>query len=143
MSSTDSEHPYRQVPTVQAKEWQNFAVFRETFLADFDDAEDNRAMRALAKMLYAGMLESFGPLPASPEHEIADQLRAVLADLRHLQGYLGATVLGAEMKREDHEVDEDQAERHEDLCDLGVDLQEKIGALADRLEQELEVLKPS
>ncbi len=77
-------------PTVDPREWEDFAVFRETFLVQFTRPAHNAALRHFAEMLFDVTLEAcrsplFPELPGEPpRHDLA----AAVADLRHLQGFL-------------------------------------------------------
>jgi hypothetical protein len=136
LSEDDSKpRAFRQVPTVQPDQWEDFPAFRETFLADaVDDSEDNQALRVLGRLLFDGLLANRASWPYSPIGATADNLRAVLADLRYLQGFLAYACHREEIDRED---DEDEAKRHDALCRIGARLRKRIGALADDLEKEV------
>jgi hypothetical protein len=48
------------------------------------------ALRTVGEMLHMMILESYNPWPGWPESSTRTELRAALADLRHLEGFLGA-----------------------------------------------------
>ena len=48
------------------------------------------ALRKVGEMLFTMILESYDPWPGWPESSTRTELRAALADLRHLEGFLGA-----------------------------------------------------
>ena len=68
--------------------WEDFAVFRETFLAYFTLPEHNAALRGVGNLLFEMTLATWGEWPEQPEGWLRGQLRAVVADLRHLEGFL-------------------------------------------------------
>jgi hypothetical protein len=73
--------------------WEESAGFRETFLYRFDQPQDQGALRHLAHRLHEMILETARdvlPSQTSSESGTREELRAVAADLRHVQGFLGA-----------------------------------------------------
>jgi hypothetical protein len=70
--------------------WDESAGFRETFLRHVTDAEEDRTLRHLARMLHEATLELAHFAPPSGESATREELRAAAADLRHLQGFLAA-----------------------------------------------------
>jgi hypothetical protein len=71
--------------------WEDFAVFRETFLVYLTPPGCAAALRTLGEMLFSLVLDSPRPeWPGWPESSTRTELRAALADLRHLEGFLGA-----------------------------------------------------
>jgi hypothetical protein len=66
------------------------AGFRETFLRHFYEREDLAALRRLAHLLHEMILEMARYAPRTPESGTREELRAVAADLRYVQGFLGA-----------------------------------------------------
>ena len=133
MPDDDSDHRYSHVPLIRADDWGDFPVFRETFLEDMEEAEA-QAFRAVGEVIYHALLETFGPRrPYSPIHRTIDYFRAVLADLRHLQGFLGFAIhWEAELERGD-----EPAKQLGRLCRFGDRLRKRIGALADSLEEQI------
>lgn len=95
-SSSDSalpdpeEGPPAVPPVLDPEAWEDFAVFRETFLFYLTPPAYARAVRGVGEMLYALVLESYGRWPAWPESATRTELRAALADLRHLEGFLAS-----------------------------------------------------
>ena len=77
-------------PRITPALWEDFPIFRETFLLYFTEASANAALRTYGRLFYDLVLEYYHHWPPSPEGLTATELRAALADLRHLQGYLGA-----------------------------------------------------
>src|SRR5436309_11522515 len=73
---------------------ERYEGFRETTLAVFRDADCNAALRQLGESLYRlGLVFSYH-WPTPPEGSLRHQVRAAVADLRHLQGFL--TLLAGE-----------------------------------------------
>src|SRR4051795_4468541 len=77
-------------PTIDPAAWEDFAVFRETFLMYLTPPGYAAALRTVGEMLHTMILESYNPWPGWPESSTRTELRAALADLRHLEGFLGA-----------------------------------------------------
>jgi len=77
-------------PTIDPAAWEDFAVFRETFLMYLTPPGYAAALRTVGEMLHSMILEAFNPWPGWPESSTRTELRAALADLRHLEGFLGA-----------------------------------------------------
>ena len=75
-------------PVIDPPKWEDFAVFRETFLAYFTVPKHAAALRVVGEMLFEMTLASWGEWPDQPEGLLRGQLRAVVADLRHLEGFL-------------------------------------------------------
>ena len=77
-------------PTIDPAAWEDFAVFRECFLMYLTPPGYAAALRTVGEMLHGMILESYNPWPGWPESTTRTELRAALADLRHLEGFLGA-----------------------------------------------------
>ena len=77
-------------PEIDSRTWEDFAVFRETFLMYLTPPGYAAALRTFGEMLHGMILESYNPWPGWPESSTRTELRAALADLRHLEGFLGA-----------------------------------------------------
>jgi hypothetical protein len=75
-------------PVIDPQDWEDFAVFRETFLAYFTRPKHAAALRVVGELLFEMTLASWGEWPDQPEGLLRGQLRAVVADLRHLEGFL-------------------------------------------------------
>lgn len=80
--------PISRPPVLAPPRWEDFEGFRETFLSHVTAPEDNAACRALARMLYHLVLEAAHVMPVPPEGWVRTQIRAAVADLRFLQGFL-------------------------------------------------------
>jgi hypothetical protein len=70
--------------------WEDFAVFRETFLMYLTPPGYAAALRTVGEMLHTMILESYDPRPGWPESSTRTELKAAVADLRHLEGFLAA-----------------------------------------------------
>jgi hypothetical protein len=81
--------PAATPPRIPPASWEDFAVFRETFLVYFAERHTNSALRVVGRMFHELVLEYCHHWPDWPEGTTATELRAALADLRQLQGYLG------------------------------------------------------
>jgi len=101
--------------------WEDFEGFRETFLLNFSDPRDNAALRALGRVLYHLILEAAHVMPGPPEGWIRAHLRAAVADLRFLQGFLSFVAEGDE----------------EDLCREVAREARSLGRIADGIEARL------
>jgi len=77
-------------PEIDPRTWEDFAVFRECFLMYLTPPGYAAALRTFGEMLHGMILESYNPWPGWPESSTRTELRAALADLRHLEGFLGA-----------------------------------------------------
>ncbi len=75
-------------PVIDPPSWEAFPVFRETFLAYFTRPKHAAALRGMGDLLFEMTLASWDEWPDQPEGLIRGQLRAVVADLRHLEGFL-------------------------------------------------------
>ena len=75
-------------PHFDPMEWEDFAVFRETFLSYFTLPEHNAALRVVGNLLFDMTLAASEKWPDQPEGWLRGELRAVVADLRHLEGFL-------------------------------------------------------
>jgi hypothetical protein len=77
-------------PIIDPAAWEDFPVFRETFLLYITDPAYNAALRIFGRLLHELVLEYYHHWPNWLERVTATELRAAVADLRHLEGYLGA-----------------------------------------------------
>ncbi len=120
-------HPSPQALTPPG--WDESSGFRETFLRHVTDAEDDRTLRHLARMLHETTLELAHFAPPSGESATREELRAAAADLRHLQGFL-ATVARAVGESELSPADAE-------LAALAGRQAQAVAGLADALERAL------
>lgn len=77
-------------PILDPTAWEDFPVFRETFLLYFTEPPSNAALRVFGRLFHELVLEHYHHWPSWPEGVTATELRAALADLRHLEGYLAS-----------------------------------------------------
>jgi hypothetical protein len=75
---------------IDPAEWEAHEGFRETLLRHFTDPKVNTTLRDLGSILFNMSLELSGDWPHHLEGETRSELRAALADLRHLQGFLSS-----------------------------------------------------
>jgi hypothetical protein len=78
------------VPHLDPAHWEDHEGFRETFLLHFTEPLPNATLRQLGALLFTLALECSGSWPMHEEGTTSSELRAAVADLRHLQGFLGA-----------------------------------------------------
>lgn len=77
-------------PQIDPAAWEDFAVFRETFLLYFTEPPANESLRVFGRLFHELVLDYYHHWPNWPAGTTATELRAAVADLRHLQGYLAA-----------------------------------------------------
>ena len=118
--------PAASPPVLDPARWEDFEGFRETFLLNFSDPRDNAALRALGRMLYHLILEAAHVMPGPREGWVRAHLRAGVADLRFLQGFL--TFIGEERESVDLPAGE------EDLCRAVARNARALGRIADGIE---------
>ena len=90
-------------PIVDPEDFYDFHGFRETTLSLFTDPEHNAALRATGRLIFTMASEGDNDWPAEPEGNPRHQLRAAVADLRFLQGFLGSLGRPLECTRAGHE----------------------------------------
>lgn len=116
-------------PVIAPIVWEDFAVFRECFLMYLTPPGYAEALRVVGQMLHTMILESHALWPGWPESSTRTELRAALADLRHLQGFLAS--VGRE--RELSSLDPEDGY----LSNVAAKLARQIGHAADGIEREL------
>jgi hypothetical protein len=119
-------------PRIDPARFEDFPTFRETFLFYVSDPRANITLRAFGRLLHDLFLGAWGDSPPHPEGIFRASLRATVADLRHVQGSLAENT-GPDSVAEPHESN---------LAAIGAHVARDLGALADRLEEELRNLKP-
>src|SRR5436305_323439 len=117
-------------PTIDPAAWEDFAAFRETFLMYLTPPGYAAALRTVGEMLHTMILESYNPWPGWPESSTRTEMRAALADLRHLQGFLAS--VGRE--KELSSLDAEDAY----LSQIAGKLSRQIKHAADGIERELQ-----
>ena len=121
------EGPAAVPAEIDPSRWEDFAVFRETFLVYVSHARYNAAFRAFGDALYEMVLESWGHWPEQPEGYLRSHLRAVVADLRHLEGCL--STLG------ENPSEDDPYEAA--LCRTSSLMSAEVGSVAEHIERNL------
>jgi hypothetical protein len=114
--------------------WEDYPAFRETFLMYFTPPGYAGALRTVGEMLHTMILENYTPWPGWPESSTRTELRAAVADLRHLQGFLAS--VGRE--RELSSLDPEDAY----LSNTAARLARQIKHAADGIERELAGVAP-
>jgi hypothetical protein len=82
--------PAATPPVIDPAAWEDYPAFRETFLMYFTPPGYAAALRTVGEMLHTMILENYRPWPGWPESSTRTEMRAALADLRHLQGFLAS-----------------------------------------------------
>ena len=90
-------------PILDPEDFHEFHGFREASLCLFTDPEHNAALRATGQLIYAMASEGDNDWPAEPEGDPRHQCRAAVADLRFMQGFLGALGRPMECTRAGHD----------------------------------------
>jgi hypothetical protein len=116
-------------PIIDPAAWEDYPAFRETFLMYFTPPGYAAALRVVGEMLHTMLLESYNPWPGWPESSTRTEMRAALADLRHLQGFLAS--VGKE--KELSSLDPEDAY----LSNTAARLARQIKHAADGIEREL------
>ena len=116
-------------PLIEPTAWEDFPVFRETFLMYFTEPPANSALRVFGRLFHELVLEYYHHWPGWPEGVTVTELRSALADLRHLEGYLGA------VGREHEEAALTEPETV--LSRLAARLAGELTRIADEIEQAL------
>ncbi|HEV7509209.1 MAG TPA: hypothetical protein VGS07_30315 [Thermoanaerobaculia bacterium] len=75
-------------PVIDPERWEDFPCFREIFLVMFTDARANEAMRRFGHLQYEMVIETWGQWPDHREGIFPAEMRAAVADLRHVQRHL-------------------------------------------------------
>jgi hypothetical protein len=131
LSLATAESDLRAVtpPVIDPAAWEDFPVFRETFLMYITEPAYNAALRKTGEFLFAMLLEHYGNWPTWTESSTRTELRAAVADLRHLEGFLGS--VGREHKLSSLSFEDTSLSQS--AARVAID----VGKLADRIEREL------
>ena len=113
-------------PVIDPDRFEDFPVLREIFLLYVSDPDANASLRGAAELLYHLILNYWGEWPDQPEGFLRASLRAAVADMRFVQGFLTEMEEGAQ-----------DSAHEEHLASVGGAVASEIGALADRIEREL------
>ncbi len=125
----DSSSPPAASPVVDPAAWEDFPAFRETFLMYITPPGYAAAIRKAGEMLYSLLLDTPAEWPGWTESSTRTEMRAAVADLRHLQGFLAS--VGRE--REASSLDSEDAY----LSNIAAKLARQIGHATDGIEREL------
>ncbi len=115
-------------PVIDPAHFEDFPVFRETFLSFVTEEGANATLRDFGELLYRMVLEYWHNWPDQPEGLLRASLRAAVADLRHVQGFLAEWASPDTAHGSPHE---------EHLAAFGGGIARELAGLADRLEVEL------
>jgi hypothetical protein len=126
---SDSTPPPAVPPAIDPAAWEDFPAFRETFLMYITPPGYAAAIRKAGEMLYSLLLDTPAEWPGWPESSTRMEMRAAVADLRHLQGFLAS--VGRE--REVSSLDSEDAY----LSNIAAKLARQIGHATDGIEREL------
>jgi hypothetical protein len=121
-------------PAADPHAWEKLPAFRQTFLMYVTPPGFQEALQGLGEMLYSLVLETPAEWPPWTESATRTEMRAALADLRHLEGFLGA--VGRE--REVSSLDPEDAY----LSGIAARLSRQIRHAADGIDRELQEPKP-
>jgi len=116
-------------PSIAPAEWESFPIFRESALLYISEPEFNSALRKVGEHFYSMLLEVYDKWPEWPESSTRMELRALVADLRHAQGF--AASIGLERKAsalapEDHKLAKHAAELARVLNKLAGGIERKL-----------------
>jgi hypothetical protein len=117
------------IPRIDPSLWEKHEGFRETLLLYFTEPGANKTLRDLGALLFDLSLLGAESWPHHSEGETRAELRAAVADLRHLEGFL------ASVGRE-HEVSS-LSLTDEALSRFAAGEALEVGAIAERIEEEL------
>jgi hypothetical protein len=90
MPDRSKSTPGPNPPNVNPARFEDFPAFRETFLAVFTEPFYNTALREIGNLLFEMVLEYRDYWPDQPEGWLRSDLRALVADLRVVQGHLAS-----------------------------------------------------
>jgi hypothetical protein len=100
----ESTSPPPVPPVLDPNAWETLPAFRETFLMYVTTPGYAAALRAVGEMMYSLLLDTPAEWPGWPESSTRTELRAAVADLRHLQGFLWS--VGSERKLSSLDVED-------------------------------------
>jgi len=115
------------IPHIDPAQWEDHEGFRETLLLHYTDPEANTTLRRLGDLFLTLYLECAPSWPHHPEGETRSELRAALADLRHLEGFLAS--VGKEHMISSLGADD------EALSQFAERQAQKLSRIADEIEQ--------
>lgn len=113
-------------PIIDPDCFEDFPVLRETFMLYVTHPGANAVLRGAALLFFDLILHFWGDWPDPPEGMLRASLRAAVADMRSVQGFLAELEEGG------------WGDGHEEhLAAVGASVASEVGVLADRLEREL------
>jgi hypothetical protein len=121
-------------PAADPDSWEKLPAFRQTFLMYVTPPGFQEALQGVGEMLYSLVLETPTEWPGWTESATRTELRAAAADLRHLQGFLGA------VGRERHVSSLDAEDAY--LSNIAEKLSRQLGRAAGWIERELAGVQP-
>jgi hypothetical protein len=125
----DRDESTASIPSIDPELWEDFQGLRETFLLHVADPNANESLRTFGCFLYNLLLEA-GEGAFGAESATRSEIRAALADLRFLQGFLGAVGMeGSSSSLAPEDVGLSALAGREAL---------ELARVADRIETELE-----
>ena len=130
MPDRDESTP-ASIPQLDPALWEDHEGFRETFLLYFPNPKENETLRSLGELLFSRALEAHDQGQPREESPTRSELRAALAELRFIEGYLGS--LG-----EEHVVSSLGSEDAV-LSRFAAGEALEVGRVAERIERELGV----
>jgi hypothetical protein len=111
MPDLDQDSTPPAVPaTIDPDAFEDYAVFRESFLMYISEPSFNASLRTAAEHFFTMMLESYDRWPAWQETSTRTEMRAAVADLRHLQGFLAS--IGMERRHSSLDTGDAKLSRH-------------------------------
>jgi hypothetical protein len=90
MPDRNESTPAAPIPHIDPASWEKGEGFRETLLLYYTDPAANETLRRLGEFFYNASLACAPSWPYQPEGETRSELRAALADLRHIEGFLAS-----------------------------------------------------
>jgi hypothetical protein len=132
MLDDDTPDQPAPIPILTPDQWGDFSVFRETFLLEFSDPQQNTVARRFGQLLSDLTLEG----GVRPRHKNWPEpaLRAAVADLRQLQGFLA-------FEGDPTDVDESEMTPGQlGLRRLSGRISQRLAKLVDAFEKEVDTL---
>jgi hypothetical protein len=117
------------IPRIVPADWEEGEGFRETLLLHITDRKANVTLRALGSLFLELSLDFNRYWPDRPEGMTRSELRAAVADLRHLEGFLSS--VGSEHEEAVLDPDDEALSRFASQEAI------EVGRIADRIEEKL------
>jgi hypothetical protein len=116
-------------PILDPGQWESYPVFRESALLYISEPQFNAALRVAGEHFYSMLLEVYDSWPEWPESSTRMELRAAVADMRHLQGFLASIGLerkASSLEPADHKLAKYAAELARTLNKLAGGIERKL-----------------